>query len=125
MPQLLHCVITFSGHSIVGENSPPSSFPPADAIQNMIQWRPVAQAFPDFREVGDAYGPQAVAIRSDVFRAAKRQKLIESNPFAEVTAKAVLRQNRQRFITHEETEQLLAVCNPTWKVVVALCRMAA
>lgn len=56
------------------------------------------------------------------FRAAKKRKLIADNPFAEVTAKAVLRQDRQRFITREETDRLLAVCNPTWRVIVALSR---
>ncbi len=56
------------------------------------------------------------------FRAAKKRKLIADNPFAEVSANAVLRQDRQRFITSEETDRLLAVCNPTWRVIVALAR---
>lgn len=56
------------------------------------------------------------------FRAAKKRKLIVDNPFAEVTAKAVLRQDRQRFITREETERLLTVCNPTWRVIISLAR---
>lgn len=56
------------------------------------------------------------------FKAAKRRKLISDNPFAEVSAKAVLRQDRQRFITREETDRLLAVCNPTWRIIVALSR---
>jgi integrase len=56
------------------------------------------------------------------FRAAKKRKLIADNPFAEVSAKAVLRQDRQRFITREETERLMAVCSPTWRVIVALSR---
>ena len=56
------------------------------------------------------------------FRAAKKRKLIAVNPFAEVSAKAVLRQDRQRFITPEEVDRLLAVCNPTWRVIIALAR---
>ena len=56
------------------------------------------------------------------FRAAKKRKLIADNPFAEVSAKAVMRQDRQRFITREETQRLLDVCNPTWRVIVALSR---
>ncbi|MDP7019421.1 MAG: tyrosine-type recombinase/integrase [Pirellulaceae bacterium] len=56
------------------------------------------------------------------FKAAKKRKLIADNPFAEVSAKAVMRQDRQRFITPEETDRLLAVCNPTWRVIVALSR---
>ncbi len=47
---------------------------------------------------------------------------LADNPFAEVSAKAVMRQDRQRFITREETDRLLAVCNPTWRVIVALSR---
>ena len=56
------------------------------------------------------------------FRAAKKRKLIADNPFAEVSAKAVLQQDRQRFITREEADRLLAVCSPTWRVIVALSR---
>jgi integrase len=56
------------------------------------------------------------------FRGAKKRKLIVDNPFAEVTAKAVLRQDRQRFITREAADRLLAVCSPTWRVIVALAR---
>ena len=56
------------------------------------------------------------------FRAAKKRKLIADNPFAEVSAKAVMRQDRQRFITREETDRLLEVCNPTWQVIIALAR---
>ena len=76
--------------------------------------------------ISEKLAPTTVAKRLQFarafFRAAKRQKLIEANPFAEVSAKAVLRQDRQRFITREETDRLLEVCNPTWKVIVALCR---
>lgn len=57
------------------------------------------------------------------FRAAKKRKLISENPFAEVSANTVLRQDRQRFITREETDRLLDACNPTWRVIVALARL--
>jgi len=53
---------------------------------------------------------------------ARKRKLIDSNPFAEVTAKATARQDRQYFVTREETEQLLTVCNPAWRLIVALAR---
>jgi integrase len=56
------------------------------------------------------------------FRAAKKRKLIADNPFAEISAKAIMRQDRQRFITREETDRLLSACNPTWRVIVALAR---
>jgi len=56
------------------------------------------------------------------FRDAKKRKLVPLNPFAEVSAKAVMKPDRQRYITVAEAERLLAVCNPTWRVIVALCR---
>ena len=56
------------------------------------------------------------------FRAAVRRKSIASNPFAEVSATAVIRQDRQRYVTREEIDRLLAVCNPTWRTIIALAR---
>ena len=56
------------------------------------------------------------------FRAAKKRELIVANPFAEVTAKAATRPDRQHFINTQETTRLLAVCNPTWRMIVALAR---
>lgn len=56
------------------------------------------------------------------FRAAMKHKLIPANPFAEVTAKAVLQQDRQRFVTREEITKLFEVCDPTWRTIVALGR---
>ncbi|HEX4130875.1 MAG TPA: tyrosine-type recombinase/integrase [Pirellulales bacterium] len=56
------------------------------------------------------------------FRGAMKRRLIPSNPFADVTAKAAVRQDRQRFVTVEETERLLELCDPTWRVIVALAR---
>ena len=57
------------------------------------------------------------------FRAAVKRKLIPNNPFAEVGAKATMKDDRERFITREETEKLLAACkNTDWRVIVALCR---
>ena len=57
------------------------------------------------------------------FRAAVKRKLIPSNPFAEVTAKATLNPERERFVTREETAKLLAACrNIDWRVIVALSR---
>ncbi len=56
------------------------------------------------------------------FRMACKHKLTDSNPFADVSAKAVNQQDRLRFITPEETNTVLSVCNPTWRSIVALCR---
>ena len=56
------------------------------------------------------------------FDAARKQRLISANPFAEVKATSVVRLDGRRFITPEETERLLAVCDPTWRMIVALAR---
>jgi integrase len=76
--------------------------------------------------IGEKLAPTTVHKRLQFarmfFRAARKHKLIAVNPFAEVTAKAVIRQDRQHFITPEDTDRLLAVCNPTWRVIVALAR---
>jgi len=56
------------------------------------------------------------------FRMARKHKLIETNPFDDVSSKAVNQQDRQRFVTPEEIEKVLVVCNPTWQMIVALCR---
>ena len=58
------------------------------------------------------------------FKAAMKRKLIPSNPFAEVGAKATIDPDRERFITREETDRLLGACPSTdWRVIVALSRI--
>jgi integrase len=56
------------------------------------------------------------------FKAARKRKLIPSNPFEGVTTVAVLSKDRQRYITVEEIERVIAVCDPHWRTIVALCR---
>jgi integrase len=56
------------------------------------------------------------------FRDAKKRKLVAENPFAEVSSKSVISKDRERFITREETERILAKCDPIWKVIVSLAR---
>jgi integrase len=56
------------------------------------------------------------------FKAARKRKLIPSNPFEDVTAVAMLSKNRQRYITVEEIERIINICGPDWKTIVALCR---
>ncbi len=77
--------------------------------------------------VGEKLAPTTIHKRLQFarmfFRAAKKRKLVKENPFAEVTAKAVLRQDRQYFITRDETDKLLAACpNQNWRLIVALAR---
>ncbi len=56
------------------------------------------------------------------FRAAKKRKLIEENPFAEVSSKAVVSKDRQHFVTREVTERLLAISSLTWQLIISLAR---
>jgi integrase len=56
------------------------------------------------------------------FRDAKKRNIILENPFIEVKAKAVALKDRQRFITREEMDQIMAVCNSTWRTIVGLAR---
>jgi len=52
-----------------------------------------------------------------------KRKLVQSNPFTEVTAKATMKADRERFVTGDETDELLAACpNVDWRVIVSLCR---
>ncbi len=57
------------------------------------------------------------------FRAALKRKVISSNPFADVTAKAATSMEGERFVSPEETAQLLEACpNHDWRAIVALAR---
>ncbi len=56
------------------------------------------------------------------FRAAKRQRLIRENPFAEVSAKAATREDRKHFVARENIDQLLPLYDPIWRTIVGLAR---
>ena len=56
-----------------------------------------------------------------VFRAAIRDRLIEENPFADVSIKAGM-EDRRRFIGRDQIEKILAVCSPDWRMIAALAR---
>lgn len=59
-----------------------------------------------------------------LFKQAVRLKLIETNPFAEVAARSVLPTQRKAYISPSDTEKVLAACDPTWRIIVALARYA-
>ena len=58
------------------------------------------------------------------FRDARRRGLIFENPFLEVRSKPVNLRDRHRFISQEDTERILAMCNPIWRTIIGLCRYA-
>src|SRR5262249_39019530 len=83
----------------------------------------------DFKQwlVGRKLAPTTIHKRLQVarsfFRAMRRRKLIDENPFDGVNVAAAGIQDRQRFVTREETARVLAACpNHTWRTIVALAR---
>ena len=56
------------------------------------------------------------------FRDAKKRRMILDNPFAEVSAKAVVKRDRHYFVPREDVDQIMAVCDPTWRTIVGLAR---
>lgn len=78
--------------------------------------------------IGEKLAPTTVSKRlqfaRQFFRAAKKQGAIASNPFLEVSSAAVIDKERQHYVSLADTEALLAVANPTWKTIIALCRFA-
>ena len=59
-----------------------------------------------------------------LFAHAVKKKLIPDNPFAGVTVPNVLPADRRQYVSVEAVEKLMAVSNPTWRTIVALCRYA-
>ncbi|MBM3981169.1 MAG: hypothetical protein FJ304_12950 [Planctomycetes bacterium] len=59
-----------------------------------------------------------------LFKQAARLKLIDVNPFADVAAKSVLPTERKAYISPADTDKILAACNPTWRIIIALARYA-
>ena len=59
-----------------------------------------------------------------VFKAAMRKKLVPLNPFAEVRVQNSNPKERKRYVFPEEARQLIEASNPTWRIIIALCRFA-
>lgn len=53
---------------------------------------------------------------------ARKHKLIDENPFAELKIPTANVSARQSFVTREMTQRLLDVASPTWRTIIALCR---
>ena len=50
---------------------------------------------------------------------ARKHKLIDENPFAEVKIPTANVSIRQQFIDRDTFERLLSVANPTWRTIIA------
>ncbi len=59
-----------------------------------------------------------------MFKHAVRMKLLPANPFAEVSTQSVNPKDRQHYVAPDETVRIIEACNPTWRIIVALCRFA-
>lgn len=73
-----------------------------------------------------ALAPATVAKRLSFARTflhvARKHKLIDENPFSEVKIPTANVSARQRFIDRDAVQRLLDVANPTWRIIIALCR---
>ncbi len=57
------------------------------------------------------------------FHDARRRRMVSENPFAEVTAKSIIRLDKRHFVRREEVERLMAVCpDHHWRTIVGLAR---
>src|SRR6516164_1485633 len=54
---------------------------------------------------------------------ARKHKLVDENPFSEVKIPTANISARQRFIHRDALQKLLDVANPTWRMIIALCRL--
>jgi integrase len=57
-----------------------------------------------------------------LFKQAMKRKIIAQNPFAEVSATAIIPEANKSFVNRGIIEALLKVCDTTWKCIVALAR---
>lgn len=57
------------------------------------------------------------------FHVARKHRLIESNPFAEVKIPKADVTARQHFVDRATFERLLTVADPTWRIILALARL--
>lgn len=58
------------------------------------------------------------------FDHARRLKLVPSNPFVDLKAASVIPEANKHYVSAEDTKRLLGVCDPVWRLMVALSRFA-
>jgi len=75
------------------------------------------------RQYADATVAKLVKKAKQVFKAAQRRRLCESNPFAEVKAGSEQNDSRKHFVSREIIAQVLDACpDAEWRLIVALAR---
>ncbi len=75
------------------------------------------------QKLGDNTVRRRSGIAKQYFKAAIREKLIESNPFEDLVASVQGNASRSHFIDRETTEKVLEACpNAEWRLIFALSR---
>ena len=82
----------------------------------------------DFKQhlIGEGFASTTVHKRLQfsrmLFKQAMKRRVISRNPFAEVSATAVIPEERKSFVNRDIIEKLLTVCDTTWKSIIGLAR---
>jgi integrase len=76
------------------------------------------------RELAPATVARRLRAANQFFRYAVRVKAIPANPFVHVTATSVVPEEKKFYLPASDAERLLAVCDPRWRIMVALSRFA-
>jgi integrase len=64
-----------------------------------------------------------ISVAKQIFKSAKRHRLIEENPFDDQASAIVKNQERLYFVTREEADKVLEACpNNEWRLIFALAR---
>ena len=77
----------------------------------------------------ERYAPASASVdlrrARQFFKQAVRRRLIQENPFADITCGSQVNESRKEFVSVETIERVIAVCpNRQWEVVFALARYA-
>ena len=76
------------------------------------------------RKLAAATVAQRLKAARMLFGFAKRTRLIDANPFAGVSAPSFVPEGRSHYVSDSDTRRVIAECDPTWRIVVALARFA-
>lgn len=75
------------------------------------------------RELASATVAKRLSFARTFFHVARKHKLIDENPFAEVKIPTADASGRRRFIDRAALGKLLAAANPAWRTIIALARL--
>jgi integrase len=110
------CLVAFFGAEM-----PLTAITPGRA-DDFARW--LRQSAPKGQELAENTARRRLGIAKQFFRAAVRDRLIESNPFADQKGVGVLaNRDRDRYVTPEEAKAVLDACpDAQWKLIFALSR---